>query len=85
MFALEIYLTAVNIIAFFLYGTDKKRAIKKAWRIPEKTLLGAAFAGGALGAFLGMQLFRHKTKHLKFNLLVPLSIVLWAFILWSVY
>ena len=84
MFVLEIYLIVINIAAFIMYGLDKKRAIQKAWRISEKALLGAAFAGGALGAYLGMQFFRHKTKHAKFNLLVPASMVLWMVILWKV-
>ena len=66
-----IYYIAVNIAAFIMYGADKIFAKKDMWRIPEKTLLFAAAIGGAFGAFFGMQLFRHKTKHKKFNLLIP--------------
>lgn len=66
-----IYYIAVNIAAFVMYGADKFFAKKGMWRISEKALLGVAALGGALGAYIGMQLFRHKTKHTKFLVLVP--------------
>lgn len=71
-----VYLAAVNIVAFIMFGIDKKRAIKDQWRIPEATLLGVAFIGGSVGAFAGMQVFRHKTKHMKFKTLIPVFIVM---------
>lgn len=71
-----IYYFIINIIAFLLYGMDKWKAKLGAWRIPEKTLLGVALLGGGLGALLGMQLFRHKTRHLSFRILVPLFLIL---------
>ena len=67
---------AINIIAFFMYGLDKSKAKRGAWRIPEATLLGIAFFGGALGAFLGMKVFRHKTKHVQFFIGGPVMLVL---------
>ena len=70
-----IYYICVNIIAFILYGLDKKYAREGRWRIPEKTLLGIALIGGAAGAWIGMQTFRHKTKHMSFRTLVPLFAV----------
>ena len=69
-------LLLVNLLAFALYGIDKLKAKKSAWRIPESTLLLVAFLGGSLGALLGMELFRHKTKHAKFKVLVPLFLIL---------
>ena len=69
-------LLLMNLLAFALYGIDKLKAKKGAWRIPEATLLLVAFLGGSLGALLGMELFRHKTKHAKFKILVPLFLVL---------
>ena len=72
------YLLGMNVLAFFLYGIDKRRAVKDRWRIPEATLLGVALAGGSVGAWAGMQTFRHKTKHWKFKILVPLFILLHA-------
>ena len=73
---LWIYLLGINLLAFFLYGIDKYRAVKDRWRIPEMTLLGVAFVGGSIGAWAGMQVFRHKTKHWQFKLLIPLFILL---------
>lgn len=70
-----VYLMIVNIIAFIMFGVDKKRAINDQWRISEKTLLGVALAGGSVGAFAGMQFFRHKTRDLKFKTLIPVFIV----------
>lgn len=66
-----IYLLIINVIAFALMGIDKKRAIRHAYRIPEKTLFLSALLGGSVGAILGMQYFRHKTKHLSFQLGMP--------------
>ena len=69
-------LAGLNLLAFALYGVDKLKAKKGAWRIPEATLLLVAFLGGSLGALLGMELFRHKTRHAKFRILVPLFLIL---------
>lgn len=74
-----IFVTAVvvmNVITFAMYGIDKKKAKKHKWRIPEKTLIGMSFAFGSVGALLGMYVFRHKTQHIKFKVLVPLSFIL---------
>ncbi|MBQ8383391.1 MAG: DUF1294 domain-containing protein [Clostridia bacterium] len=71
-----IVLGVINLIAFAMYGLDKRYAKNKEWRIPEANLLTVAALYGALGAFLGMQIFRHKTKHLKFTVTVPLFLIL---------
>lgn len=76
--ALTYYLLAINVITLIVYGVDKFKAIKNMWRIPELTLLGLAAAGGALGAWLGMKMWHHKTQHRKFTILVPLFIVVWV-------
>ena len=79
-------LCAANMITFLLYGWDKLCARKGWWRVPEKVLLLFAFFGGSLGALLGMRAFRHKTKHRKFTILVPLflalQIALAAWLIW---
>ena len=67
---------AVNLISFALYGLDKLKAKKGLWRIRESTLLLVALLGGSLGALLGMEVFRHKTKHWQFKVLVPVFLVL---------
>jgi uncharacterized membrane protein YsdA (DUF1294 family) len=66
----------MNLLGFLLMYVDKERAIKHKWRISENTLLLVGFLFGSFGTFLGMQFFRHKTKHLKFRILVPLFAVL---------
>lgn len=71
-----LYLTAVNLIAFILYGLDKSYAKRKKWRIPEANLIGVALLYGAAGAYLGMKVFRHKTKHPKFTITVPCLLIL---------
>lgn len=73
------YLILVNLVAFCLYGADKRKAQKNKWRVPERTLLWLAFLGGAIGAWLGMRRFRHKTQHTRFRVLVPLACLLWLF------
>lgn len=70
------YLAAVNLIAFFLMFSDKRRAVRHQWRIPEKTFFAFSFFGGAAGALAGMFLFRHKTRHLSFRILLPLCLIL---------
>mgnify|MGYP002514889359 CR=1 FL=1 len=80
-----LYLLIVNAIAFVLMLADKLRARKNAWRIPEATLLGVAAIGGSIGALMGMYLMRHKTRHLKFTVGIPvilaLQVILLIFIL----
>ena len=71
-----IYLVTVNAAGFLLMMVDKYKAKKKLWRIPEKTLLGAALIGGSIGAYAGMQIFRHKTKHPKFYIGIPVIMAL---------
>ena len=72
------YLIVVNLVGFALYGIDKAKSKGKGRRIPERTLLLVAAIGGALGCWLGMLLFRHKTKHVRFKVLVPLLTVVWV-------
>ena len=74
-FDLGVGLTAVNLLAFFLFGVDKYKARKKKWRISETTLWTVSILGGSLGAWLGMQIFRHKTKHKTFVIGIPVLFV----------
>lgn len=68
---LSLYLILINAAALLFMLTDKLRAKQNRWRIPEATLMGIAAAGGSFGAFVGMKLFRHKTRHPKFALGIP--------------
>ena len=70
-----IYLLVINVVTFFSYGADKRKAKEHKWRTPEAMLLGLAVIGGSAGAFLGMRFFHHKTKHLKFQLGVPVILI----------
>lgn len=85
MDAVIIYGMSVNVIAFLLYGIDKWNARKGLRRIPEKTLLGIAAVGGSVGAYMGMQLFRHKIRKVKFSIGVPLIFVIQVGILLYIY
>lgn len=69
------YLVIINVFTFFLYGVDKRKAQRSRWRIPESVLLGMAAIGGSVGAWLGMQVWRHKTQHAKFRYGVPIILI----------
>lgn len=71
-----IYIILINLAAFALMGIDKRRAVRHAWRISEKTLFLSAFLGGSLGALLGMRTFRHKTRHRYFVYGIPAILIL---------
>ena len=73
----------INIITFFLYGLDKLKAVNHWWRIPEWVLLGLAVAGGSVGAYLGMQVFRHKTLKPLFRFGVPMIILVQAAVVFA--
>ncbi|RGT72601.1 DUF1294 domain-containing protein [Mediterraneibacter massiliensis] len=78
-----LFLAAVNLLAFLLYGEDKRRARKGKFRIRERTLLLAACAGGAAGSLAGMLFFRHKIRKSGFFLTVLLFFLLqWSVLLY---
>lgn len=76
-FPLLLYLAIINIVAFGLYAYDKVQAKRKGHRMPERVLLWLARIGGGVGCWLGMMVFRHKTKHNRFKVLVPLWTTVW--------
>lgn len=71
-----IYLCLINIIGLFAMFLDKQKAKRDKWRIPEKTLFLIALIGGSLGTTLGMNIFRHKTKHWYFKFGMPLILII---------
>ena len=73
---LTIYLGVINIVTFLFFAIDKYRAVRNKSRIRIVTLLGMAFAGGSVGALLGIYLLRHKTKKNYFTVGVPLMMVM---------
>lgn len=73
---LIVYLLLINIAAFALFGADKRKAKRNAWRISEKALFLSAVLGGSLGAMIGMRFFHHKTRHWYFVIGIPAIFVL---------
>lgn len=65
-----VWLIAVSLITFFLYGIDKAQAKRGAGRVPELVLHGLALLGGFVGGWLGRFLFRHKTQKELFAIIL---------------
>lgn len=82
---LGLYLLAVNLIGFMLMGIDKYKARKRSFRIPENTLFMIAIIGGSVGSIIGMYVFRHKTRHHRFTIGMPVILVLQVFIVLFMY
>lgn len=76
------YLLIINLFTFVCYGVDKLMAKRNARRISELALLLLALLGGSVGAWLGMQVWRHKTKHPKFRWGVPMILLLQVALYW---
>lgn len=75
-----VYLIGINIIAFILFGIDKRKAVNNSWRINEFLLLGICALGGATGGLIGMVIFKHKLSKIKFYLGVPFLLILNKFV-----
>ncbi|MCC2928164.1 MULTISPECIES: DUF1294 domain-containing protein [Bacillus] len=75
---IAVYLVLINLCGFWVMGADKRRAQHHKWRISEDRLWLIAIVFGALGVWLGMQTFRHKTKHTSFQYGVPFLLVIEA-------
>ena len=75
LYSILIYLAAINIVTFFVYGIDKWKAKRSKWRVPESSLLWWAAFGGSVGALLGMKAWHHKTQHNKFRYGVPAILI----------
>ena len=70
-----LYAALMSLAAFIAFGLDKHRAKTDAWRIPERTLFLLAGLGGGFGAYLGMQVFHHKTLHKNFVIGIPVIMI----------
>ena len=83
---LLVWLAVINLVTFAIYGIDKAKSKRGAWRVPEKTLFLLPLLGGSLGALLGMRVFHHKTKHWYFVwgipliLLAQLALAVWLYV-----
>lgn len=79
------YLILINIITFLVFAIDKFLAIKRCFRIPESALLSLSFIGGCFGGALSMLVFHHKTKKRRFQIIIPLTLLLWIDIIIGVF
>lgn len=68
---LAVWLAAINVVTLAVYGVDKRRARRGAWRVKERTLFVLPLLGGSVGALVGMRLFHHKTRHWYFVWGIP--------------
>lgn len=71
-----LYLLIINLIGFFAMLSDKRKAQRGKWRIPEQTLFIITILGGGIGTIAGMYKFRHKTQKLKFTIGLPAIVIL---------
>ena len=74
--AIAVYFLIVNLWGFIAMGIDKRRAERNMWRISEFSLFIPAIIGGAVGCILGMYIFHHKTRHMKFVIGMPLILLI---------
>ena len=81
MFVLLFILIFINAFTFLLYAYDKKCAMTGKWRISEFTLLMCAVLGGSIGAYMAMHILRHKTKHARFYISIPIILSIHIIIL----
>ncbi|MGM9941304.1 MAG: DUF1294 domain-containing protein [Bulleidia sp.] len=74
--ALYVWVILMSLITFIMFGIDKRKARKHAWRISETTLIVLSLIGGGIGGFIGMKVFHHKTRKMKFTI-VTISAIVW--------
>jgi len=78
------YFFFINIIGFIICYLDKKKSVYHKYRISEKLLLFISMIGGCYGFMLGMYIFHHKTKKIKFKILIPIICIIWLYVIWEV-
>lgn len=78
-------LILANLFGFIMVAVDKRRAIKNKWRVPEKNFFIISFFGGFPGVYLGLFVFKHKTRHIKFMVGLPLIFVVQLIIIFLIY
>lgn len=70
-----VWLIVINVVGLAVFGHDKRCAVRHQRRVPEKTLFLIALLGGSIGSYAGMTVFRHKTRHWKFRIGIPVIIL----------
>ena len=81
---ITLYLAVMNLTGFAMMGIDKRKAVKRLWRIPESTLFVIAIIGGSVGSIIGMRVFHHKTRHWYFELGMPLILILQVLLVYAI-
>jgi uncharacterized membrane protein YsdA (DUF1294 family) len=76
-------LVVLNLVSFTLFGIDKRRARRGAWRISESTLILSGLVSGTIGAWCGVLAFRHKTRKLSFLAKLMAATAIDLLILWA--
>ncbi len=76
-----VYFLVLNVISFIVCIIDKHRAKTGGYRIPESTLFTLCLMGGSVGMYLTMKAIRHKTRHKRFMIGIPLIIILQVLVL----
>lgn len=84
-YILIIYLIVINIVSIALTVYDKYCAVKRRWRIKESTLLLLSSIGGSIGMYLTMHIIRHKTRHIKFMLGIPVILIIQVIIIFAIW
>ena len=79
----SVYFILINLMGIVIMAYDKRRAIMRKWRVPEAHLFFIALIFGSLGSIIGMYMFHHKTKHLKFTMGMPLILLIQVIILYK--
>ncbi len=71
-----IYLAVISLVSMITTAWDKHCAKRDMWRVPEKTLIIMSILGGSVAMYVTMKTIRHKTKHPKFMVGIPVIIFL---------
>ena len=74
------YFILINIISFIIFGIDKRRSIKRKFRISENFLILLSVIGGCFGSLFAMFYYHHKNRKLKFLILIPIISLIWILI-----
>lgn len=72
---LILYIIIINLTGLFIMMLDKRKAIRRRRRVPEKKLFLIALLFGSVGMLVGMYLFHHKTRHKSFVIGIPAILV----------
>lgn len=80
-----VYLTAINFFGIYIMYLDKRKAKKGYWRVPEATLFMVAAIFGSLGILIGMKLFHHKTRHVKFVIGIPAILIVQVYLIYKIF